>query len=186
MQNRGQNTPTENGQRPMTEWEQMAQKIYDGNKADPGLWMDGSRLVVSEGVVREWEQEAWSKVGDQATVLTQRFRKNAVDLAKAVGDDTGARLLRHQMKAEIAEVRRTGEKPDKEARAAALRDNGEESRRRLQRTFGADRAPDILARVRKFIRNTPAVSRVLASHDLTEQPDVIEELAAFVYGTNYR
>lgn len=168
----------------------VERKLFDGNRVAPGLATDDRRLysrpVVVERELAQHQSRYFEVFGEKADAKSTLFKKHGMDMVRETGQDTAARLLGHFITAEIAEARRTDDRSDTEARAKTLRHNAEESRRRLQETYGADRAPGILTRVRKFIRSNAAVSRVLASHDLAEHPDVIGELADLVYRTNYR
>jgi hypothetical protein len=175
---------------PPTRGQEIAAKLYSGNAVDKGVPRGPKALyapALLNGELSSLGRKAFEVFGEGADQRLQTIRKHGVELYNATkSDETATKITRLLGAAEIADARRTGEAPSKDERAKALRENAEEYRRRLQQTYGTDRAPAILTRVRKFVSNTAAVDRALSKHDLAENPDVVTELADYVYRTNYR
>jgi hypothetical protein len=60
-----------------------------------------------------------------------------------------------------------------------------ESRAALRATYGAKDGEALLLRVERFVRERPALSKMLGQHGLGSQPDIIAGLAAHVRSTGY-
>ena len=73
----------------------------------------------------------------------------------------------------------------------ALRDQGEreqrlhretiEARQRLIDVYGKADGPKMLARTQKFVRDTPALAKLLREHGLGSNPAIVEKIASFVF-----
>lgn len=161
--------------------------LYDSPKAlpiEPGEFY--SRSWITDPIERRGA-DLWAARGDGAAALAQT-KSLFVDIAKRTQLPEGlvVRLAEAHIDGELGDVRVVDD-PDAAVIAEERRvaEWTAESRAALRETYGKD-GEQMLQRVQKFVRSHPPLAKVLRARGLGSRPDVVRDIAAFVFSTGYR
>lgn len=150
--------------------EPIADALYDKPASKTPYWLsdlDGRR------------KEAFSTWG--STDELDKLTTDAVAIANATNESIAATVARAYFDSHLR-VARTGENADDQAeRDKRTHDHTLLSREWFLDAYGNEDGPRMLARTQKFVRNTPALAKLLQQYGLGSNPAIVEQIAAYVF-----
>lgn len=174
---------------PLTAEEQRTvDAIYDGNAAKVLPSRSGQFYSFSPAasVIENRSSELWKDAGMDSAAVRQ-LSETVRALENLVPETLAAVIAERHVDGLLAAAR-VSDDPDADERALDKRIaewNGQ-VREQLAATYGAHEAEHLLDRTVRFVRQQPALAKLLQQHGNGSRPEIVLPLAQHVFSTGWR